>query len=176
MEFRLEQCIEILERTPAALDGLLRGLSREWIRGNEGPSTWSPFDVLGHLIHGERTDWMPRLHIILDHGETQPFDPFDRFAMFRDSEGKILDELLDTFSALRRANLRELRSMHLTQDAFGRCGTHPALGRVTLGQLIATWAAHDLDHLCQIARVMARQYAEATGPWGAYIGAISRPL
>ena len=176
MEFRLEQSIEILERTPAVLDGLLRGLSREWVRGDEGPGTWSPFDVLGHLIHGERTDWIPRLHILLDYGEERPFDPFDRFGMFRESKDKTLDELLQVFAELRRTNLRELRSLNLTEDLLGRYGAHPELGRVTLGQLIATWAAHDLDHLCQIARVMARQYAIATGPWAAYIGAITRPL
>jgi hypothetical protein len=158
------------------LDRLLRGLSGDWIRGTEGPGTWSPFDVVGHLIHGERTDWMPRLQRILGHGESRPFDPFDRVAMFRDSEGKTLDELLDLFTGLRRANLSELAGLKLAPADFGRRGTHPALGSVTLAQLIATWAVHDLDHLCQIGRVMAKQYAEATGPWRAYIGAISRPL
>ena len=176
MEFRLEQSMEILERTPAVLDGLLRGLSGEWIRGNEGLETWSPFDVLGHLIHGARTDWMPRLHFILEYGASRPFDRFDRFAIFHESQGKTADELLDLFAGLRRACLRALHNLKLAPDDFKRRGSHPELGVVTLGQLVATWAAHDLDHLCQIARVIAWQYAAATGPWSAYLGAITRPL
>ena len=173
MKFSLDHTIEILSRTPAALKTLLAGLPEPWIINNEGPNTWSPFDVVGHLIHGERTDWMPRVKIILEHGEAHPFTPFDRFAQFEASKGKSLQELLDTFEALRRQNLELLKQFHLTADHLKLKGRHPDFGAVTLSQLLATWVAHDLDHIGQIARVMAKQYKEEVGPWIDYLSILT---
>jgi hypothetical protein len=141
---------------------------------NEGPETWSPFDVVGHLIHGERTDWMERVELILAHGDSRPFIPFDRFAQFKASHGKSLTELLDTFAELRDSNLARLQSLDLRHEDFVRPGRHPELGRVTLGQLLATWVVHDLNHLGQIARVMGRQYTDAVGPWVEYLPMLTR--
>jgi len=165
----MNQVLEILERTPAVLKAELGGLSDFWIRGDEGPGSWTPFDVVGHLIHGEETGWIPRARIILEFGESRPFDPFDRTAMLERSKGQSLDDLLARFERLRGENLTELRSRNLSVEDMNRSGTHPDLGRVTLGQLLATWAAHDLTHLAQIARVMSRQYRNAVGPWKAYL-------
>jgi hypothetical protein len=169
----MDEAVAVLERTPAALDALLRGLPDGWIAANEGAGTWSPFDVVGHLIHGERTDWLPRARIILEHGETRAFDQFDRFAQFRDSDGRSLDALLDEFAALRRRSLDALAALALTEADLDRRGGHPELGVVTLRNLLATWVAHDLDHVSQVARVMARQYAEEVGPWSRYLRIIS---
>jgi hypothetical protein len=166
----LDETIALLRRTPAALDALLRDLPDLWTRGTEGENTWSPFDVVGHLIHGERTDWIPRTKRILEHGESVPFDKFDREAMFRESEGKSLDALLDEFARLRAQSLNELRALNLSAEDLERRGRHPALGVVTLAQLLATWGAHDLSHLHQIARVMAHQVRDDVGPWRAYMG------
>jgi hypothetical protein len=171
--FAMSEGVAILERTPAALDALLRGLPEGWTSANEGPSTWSPFDVMGHLIHGERTDWLPRVKMILEHGENRAFEKFDRFAQFKVSEGRTLASLLDEFAALRTENLRGLRSLGIGDSDLERRGRHPALGVVTLGQLMATWVAHDLDHVVQISRVLARQYSDAVGPWRAYLRVIS---
>lgn len=165
----MEEAAAILERTPAALDALLRGLPDGWIAAHEGGETWSPFDVVGHLVHGERTDWMARARMILEQGEARAFDPFDRFAQFRDSAGKTLADLLDEFAALRRANLQALAALRLSEADLDRRGRHPEFGSVTLRQLLATWVAHDLDHLFQISRVLARQYADEVGPWRAYL-------
>jgi len=148
---------------------LLLGLPARWIEADEGPGTWSPFDVVGHLIHGERTDWIPRVEHILEHGDAVPFPPFDREAMFAASKGVPLGELLDTFARLRAENLDRLTAMRLTDADLGRRGRHPDLGAVTLGQHLSTWVAHDLSHIAQVARVMARQYADAVGPWRAYL-------
>jgi hypothetical protein len=169
----LQEAVAILERTPAALDAMLRGLADGWIQAHEGGETWSPFDVIGHLIHGEQTDWLARVRIILEHGEARPFDKFDRLAQFADSPARSLDALLDEFAALRRANLRDLAALQLGPADLARTGTHPAFGRVTLGQLLATWVAHDLDHVVQISRVIARQYSDEVGPWRAYLQVIS---
>ena len=171
--FAMDEAVAILARTPASLDALLRGLPDGWIAAHEGGETWSPFDVIGHLIHGEQTDWMPRVKIIVAHGESRAFDKFDRFAQFAHSKGRTLASLLDEFAALRKDNLRELAALGLTAADFERRGTHPELGVVTLGQLLSTWVAHDLDHVVQIARVLARQYADAVGPWRAYLRVIS---
>ena len=171
--FVIEEAVEILQRTPAALDALLRGLPPAWTAATEGEATWSPFDVVGHLIHGERTDWLARTRIILERGESGEFDKFDRFAQFRDSAGRSLDNLLDEFAELRAANLRDLAALRLTGADLDRRGRHPALGSVTLRQLLATWVAHDLDHLMQISRVMARRYSDEVGPWKAYLRIIS---
>jgi DinB family protein len=171
--FVMDEAIAILARTPAALDAMLRGLPDGWIAAHEGGETWSPFDVIGHLIHGERTDWMPRARIVLQHGEARAFDRFDRFAQFAASEGRTLDSLLDELATLRRENLRELASLGLTDADLDRRGRHPELGVVTLRQLLATWVAHDLDHVVQISRVLARQYSAEVGPWKAYLRIIS---
>lgn len=167
------EAIAVLARTPATVDALLRDLPDGWINGNEGENTWSPFDVVGHLIHGERTDWVPRARIILQHGESRPFDKFDRFAQFAESESQTLPELLDEFAALRQASLRELAALNIAAADLDRRGRHPELGIVTLRQLLSTWVAHDLDHIVQISRVIARQYADEVGPWKAYLRVIS---
>jgi DinB family protein len=171
--FVLEEALAILARTPATLNSLLRGLPEPWTTANEGENTWSPFDVIGHLIHGERTDWVPRARIILEHGESRPFDRFDRLAQFAESAGRSLGSRLDEFAAARAENLRTIADMRLTEADLERRGRHPELGRVTLRQLLATWVAHDLDHLMQISRVLARQYSGEVGPWRAYLRIIS---
>ena len=172
MEQDLQHSIALLTRTPGSLSALLRDLPDAWTSQNEGENTWNVFDVIGHLIHGERTDWMPRVKTILQFGETRAFDPFDRWGHVRESEGKSLNQLLDEFGRLRSANLDELRALNLRAEDFARPGKHPALGTVTLSELLATWAAHDLTHLHQISRVMARQYDKAVGPWKAYLGVL----
>jgi hypothetical protein len=169
MKFDIDEASAVLSSTAAALKAMLGGLPRNWTENNEGPETWSPYVVVGHLIHGERADWITRAKIILEHGETRPFDPFDRFAQFEESKGKTLGELLDEFAALRERNLATLAEMKLGADDFGKTGQHPALGRVTLKELLSTWVAHDLDHIAQIARTMAKQYTTEVGPWQAYI-------
>ena len=164
----LDEVVALLQRTPESLSALLSGLPNVWISATEGEGTWSPYDVIGHLIHGERTDWIPRARHILA-GETRPFEPFDRSAQFTDSQGKSLGELLETFSSLRRENVATLLDMKLTAADLSRRGLHPELGEVTLGQLLATWVVHDLDHVGQIARTMAKAYDDAVGPWTAYL-------
>jgi hypothetical protein len=172
MQHNLQNTISLLTRTPAALNTLLRDLPETWTLRNEGENTWSAFDVVGHLIHGERTDWMPRARMVLQFGETQPFEPFDRQGHAREMQGKSLGQLLDEFARLRAENLAELRALNLRQEDLERRGRHPALGIVTLSQLLATWAAHDLTHVHQISRVMAHQYRDAVGPWSAYLGVL----
>ena len=164
----LNDLVAVLERTPASLAKLLEGLPEPWVTATEGDSTWSPYDVIGHLIHGEQVNWIPRARHILA-GETRPFDPFDRTAQFTQSQGKQLPELLSTFESLRRDNLAVLRGMNLTRADLDRTGSHPELGNVTLAQLLSTWAVHDLDHLGQIARTMAKLCAGAVGPWSNYL-------
>ena len=170
MQQNLQHTMALLARTPSSLNALLRDLPEEWTMQNEGGNTFNAFDVIGHLIHGERTDWMPRAKRILEFGETRAFDPFDRRAQEAESDGKPLGQLLDEFARLRSDNLAELRSLKLGPEDLNRRGVHPALGTVTLSQLLATWAAHDLTHLHQISRIMAHQYREAVGPWSAYLG------
>jgi DinB family protein len=172
MEQNLNHTIALLARTPAMLNALLRDLPETWTHRNEGENTWSPFDIVGHLIHGEHTDWMPRAKTILEFGETKAFEPFDREAFKRKSQDKSLPELLDEFAHLRSTSLDELRSLHLQPKDLERRGRHPALGSVTLSQLLATWASHDLTHLHQISRVMAHQYREAVGPWSKFLGVL----
>ena len=166
--FDLYDAVAVLERAPASLKTLLDGLPDTWVRATEGDGTWSPYDVIGHLIHGERTDWIPRVRHILA-GKTDPFEPFDRTAQFRESQNKSLNGLLTTFADLRRENLEALKEMKLRPEDLQKPGLHPDLGPVTLGQLLATWVAHDLDHIGQIARTMAKVYKNATGPWSAYL-------
>jgi hypothetical protein len=174
MQMTPTEAAAILANTPGVLNSLLHGLSDPWTLSNYGPDTFSPFDVVGHLIHGERTDWIPRARIILQHGESKPFEPFDRYAMYEESKGKTLGRLLDTFQSLRHENLAALSALNLTSDQLALRGTHPALGAVTLGQLIATWAAHDLGHIAQICKAMAYQYRDAVGPWREYISILPR--
>lgn len=169
MEFRLDQAVAVLARTPRVVRSLLADLDGPWLERNEGPDTWSPFDVVGHLVHGERTDWLGRARMILEHGESRTFEPFDRFAMFEESRGKEIAELLDTFESLRADNLCELEGLHLTEADLERTGRHPDFGRVTLRQLLSTWVAHDLGHLAQISRTMAKRYRDEVGPWRAYL-------
>jgi hypothetical protein len=171
--FTLDEATAVLSRTPATLDALLRGLPEGWTNANEGGSTWSPYDVIGHLIHGEQTDWLPRARIILEHGESRAFEKFDRFAQFDAQAHRPLSDLLEEFANLRKETLRELAALSLTDDDLNRRGRHPELGVVTLRQLLATWVAHDLDHVVQIARVLARQYSDEVGPWRAYLRVIS---
>lgn len=172
MEQDLQDTIALLARTPAALDALLRDLPEAWTLRDEGEGTWSAFDIVGHLNHGERTDWMPRARMILEFGETRGFEPFDRWGQERESAGKSLGQLLDEFVRLRSEGLAELRTMNLRKEDLERRGRHPALGGVTMSQLLATWAVHDLTHVHQISRVMAYQYDAAVGPWHAYLGVL----
>ena len=166
--FNLGEAVALLRRTPASLSALLEGLPERWVRATEGDGTWSPYDVVGHLIHGERTDWLPRARHILA-GESRPFEPFDRTAQFAESRGRSMGDLLATFAELRRENVAALAGMNLTAADMDRTGRHPEFGAVTLGQLLAAWVVHDLDHVGQIARTMAKAYAGAVGPWGAYL-------
>lgn len=172
MTFSLAHSLEILERTPLLLHHLLDGLSEEWTHTNEGPDTWSAYDTVGHLIHGEKTDWIPRLEIILAQKPNSEFEPFDRFAQFTASKGKTLTQLLTAFNTLRTHNLTQLRSKNLSEKDFALLGKHPALGPVSLAQLIAAWVVHDLNHLAQISRIMAKQYTTEVGPWYAYLGVL----
>jgi DinB superfamily len=172
MEFNLPESVAVLRRTPAVVNSLLRGLPECWTRANEGGDSWNAFDIVGHLVHGEQTDWMPRARIILAEGETRAFDPFDRLAQPKSSQGKSLDQLLDEFALLRKENLAALEALHLQPQDLQRRGRHPALGTVTLSELLATWAAHDLTHLHQLSRVLAHQYQQAVGPWSAYLGVL----
>jgi hypothetical protein len=172
MEHNLPDTISLLARTPAALNSLLRDLPETWTLQNEGENTWSAFDVVGHLIHAERADWVPRVKILLQFGETKSFEPFDRDGHAREIQGKSLAQLLDEFARVRSENLAELRILNLCQEDLQRLGRHPAFGAVTLSALLATWAAHDLTHLHQISRVMAHQYREAVGPWAVYLGVL----
>lgn len=171
--YSLEEALALLERTPAVLRALLDGLPEAWVRATDGPGAWSAYDVVGHLIHGERTDWIPRVRHILEKGEREPFPPFDREAMFAASGEKTLAELLERFEELRGENLAALRALRLGEGALERTGIHPGLGRVTLGQHLATWVVHDLGHLRQIAQTMGRRYGEAIGPWRAYFSMFS---
>jgi hypothetical protein len=172
MPHHLENTMSLLSRTPAALNALLRDLPETWTLRGEGDKTWTAFDVIGHLIHAERADWIPRARIILQHGDSQPFAPFDRLGHEREIRGKSLGELLDEFARVRSENLSELRALDIQPEDLDRPGRHPALGSVTLSQLLATWAAHDLTHLHQISRIMAYQYREAVGPFSAYLGVL----
>jgi len=174
VSFQLHEGFTVLERTPATLRAMLGGLSDTWIQTNEGPDTFSAFDNVGHLIHGERTDWIPRARIILDQGANRRFEKYDRFAQIRESQGKNLGQLLDEFAQLRAENLDTLRSWNLSDRELALQGEHPELGAVSLRQLLATWVAHDLGHIAQTARVMAKQYREDIGPWRAYLPIMDR--
>lgn len=173
MQFDLNKSCQVLERTPAVLKELLSGLDDDWVMNHEGPDTFSPFDVVGHLIHGEKTDWPDRIRMILEHGVSKKFVPYDRFAMYEVSKGKKSGALLDEFEALRRENMQWLRSLELSETDLNKKGIHPSFGEVTLRQLISTWTVHDLTHIAQIGRVMAKQYKEAIGPWTEFFRILS---
>jgi len=170
-ETRLMEAVALLARTPASLAALLEGLPETWVRATEGEGTWSPYDVIGHLIHAEHTDWIPRARLILE-GQMRPFEPFDRMAQFEESRGKALQQLLADFRTARRDSLSALEGMKLTDGDLVRKGKHPELGAVTLGQLLATWVVHDLDHVTQVARTMAKAYSAAVGPWSTYLSVL----
>jgi DinB superfamily len=174
MDLDLNDATAILERTPATFRALLAGLSSAWTDATEGPDTWSPYIIMGHLVHAERSDWIPRARIILEQGHERRFTPYDRDAQFRESQGKSLDDLLDEFARARAENLETLAGWRLTTAQLALEGEHPAFGAVTLRQLLATWVAHDLGHVAQTARVMAKQYREAVGPWHAYLPVLTR--
>lgn len=176
MDYQYDQAVAMLRRTPATLAALLRGLPDEWTTSTEGPGTWSAYDIVGHLLLGDESDWIGRARIILERGEQRPFDAFDRTAMFERYRGYSLDQLLATFEQTRAKNLATLEEWHITPEKLARKGTHPALGTVTLSQLLATWVVHDLNHIGQIVEVMSRQYAEAVGPWRAYLAILTRPI
>jgi hypothetical protein len=170
--FDLDETVVVLSRAPAAFDALLRGLPDAWVRRNEGEGTWSAYDIVGHLANLERTDWMARVRRILEHGEAKPFDRIDRFAQMNAGQAQALEERLDEFASLRKQNLAELRALNLQPEDFARRGMHPALGPVTLANLLATWALHDLTHMHQLSRVMAHQHREAVGPWVKFLGVL----
>ena len=169
MEVKLDEAMVLLERTPKVLREMLTGLSTNWLSNNEGEKTWSPYDVIGHLIQGERTDWILRARIILAEGEGKPFEPFNRYAQFDEDKTRTIEELLKTFEELRSKNIENLKEMGLREEDLEKKGKHPELGIVTLKELLATWVAHDLDHIVQITRTMAKQYKGAVGPWQAYL-------
>lgn len=170
MQFQIEQGIEVLQSTPGVLRAMLSGLSSPWIQNNYGPETFSPFDVVGHLIHGEQVDWLPRVKIILEYGESKPFEPFDRYAMYEQSKGKTICDLLDEFTSLRERNIEDLKAMNLTPKELALRGTHPDLGPVTIAALLVGWVTHDLNHIHQIAKCMAYQYKDESQPWVDYQG------
>lgn len=172
MDHDLNHTTALLSRTPGALNALLRDLPDTWVFRNEGEDTWTPFDIVGHLVHGERADWIPRAQRILEFGETRAFEPFDRLAQVRESKGKTLEQLLNEFAALRSENLGQLRAWNLRPEDLAKSGLHPSLGTVTMSQLLTTWAGHDLTHLHQLSRVMAYQCREAVGPWSQYLGVL----
>jgi hypothetical protein len=174
MNYKLEEAVEVLSRTPNVIRALLAGLSGPWTHNNEGPETWSPYDVVGHLIHAEESNWIPRAKGILYHHEDYAFEPFNRFAMFEKSKGKTLETLLDEFAKLREQNLVALREFKLTERDLEKTGIHPEFGRVKLRELLATWVVHDLSHLRQIARTMARQYETEVGPWKAFLSILPK--
>lgn len=169
----LKRAIDLLSRTPSVVEKLLKGLDDDLVYSNEGGDSWSPFDIVGHLIHGEKTDWISRLDIILSNSEEKTFTPFNRFAQFEDSKGKSLQELLEEFSTRRSKNLDYLKSLPISEDDFKRTATHPSLGIVTLSELLSAWVAHDLGHIAQISRVMAKQYKDEVGPWLEYMSVLN---
>ena len=173
MQYDVSKAIEILERTPKVLSTLLSGLSEEWTENNEGENTWSPYDVIGHLVHGEEADWLVRTLIILEFEEAKTFEPFDRFAQFEKSKGKSIDQLLEEFTQLRKANLAVFKSLNISQSDLDKKGSHPGLGTITLKNMLSSWVAHDLGHIAQISRVMAKQYSSEIGPWHEYLAIMS---
>lgn len=176
MDFQYDQAVAVLSRTPATLTALLAGLPDAWTPGAEGPDTWSAYDIVGHLLHGDEGDWIARVRMILEHGDSRPFASFNRTAMFEESQGKTLGQLLAAFVEARARNLETLASLDITPEKLARRGLHPSLGPVTLANVLSTWVAHDLNHTGQIVEVMAHQYEDAVGPWKAFLGILTRPV
>ena len=174
MKFDLNNSIEVLEKTPKILEAYLSGLSNNWLKKNEGENTWSPYDIIGHLICGEKTDWIIRAKTILSKSENKIFEPFDRFAQLKENQNKSVSDLITEFKSLRKSNLKELKSLNISKKDFQLKGVHPEFGEVTLEQLISTWVVHDLGHISQISRVMAKQYETNVGPWIAYLGILNK--
>ena len=169
MKFQVKQAVEILSNTPSVVKHLLSNLSNEWIEKSANSDEWNAFDIVGHYIHGEETDWIPRAEIILQQGENITFEPFDRFAQFETSRGKTLGELLENFAGLRTKSLETLQSWNLTGEQLQLKGIHPELGEVNLEQLLSTWVVHDLTHIRQIVQVLAKKYGENVGVWQEYL-------
>lgn len=176
MHIKVNEAINFLARTPIVLNQLLNGLPESWINATEGPETWSPYDVIGHLIHGDKTDWIPRLQICLANDGIKKFEPFDRFAQFENSKGKTLQQLLIEFEKIRKTNLSVLQSLNLTEDDYTKTAIHPAFGEITLAQLLATWVVHDLDHIYQVSRILSMQYKDEVGPWKAYLRIVNQSI
>lgn len=174
MQFELQKSLEILERTPLVLQAYLEGLSQDWLKNNEGENTWSPYEIVGHLVYGEKTDWMVRVKTILSTSGNKLFEPFDRLAQLKEDQNRPVTELLNDFNVLRTSNLEELHALNISDEDLLLTGIHPEFGEVTLGQLIATWAVHDLGHIGQISRVMAKQYKNDVGPWISYLSVLKR--
>jgi hypothetical protein len=172
MEFNIQSALQILERTPFVIEAMLQDLDEQWTHTNEGGNSWSAFDIVGHYIHGEKTDWVPRMNIILSDDAKKDFVPFDRFAQFSDTKGKTLDQLLNEFKVFRAKNIEQLKLKGLTEDLLNRTGVHPTFGNVTLRQLLSAWVVHDLTHIYQISRVMAKQYEIEVGPWKEFLGVL----
>ena len=173
MDFQMNAAIQVLQRTPDVLSAMLRGLDEEWTHTNEGGDTWTAYDIIGHYIHGEKTDWITRTRILLSDAEQKAFTPFDRFAQFNNSKGQSLEALLDEFKLLRQQNLEELNKVTFTEQLLDRTAIHPKFGTVTLRQLLAAWVVHDLTHIYQVTRVMAKQYDAAVGPWKEFLGVLN---
>ncbi|GAA4272939.1 DinB family protein [Aquimarina gracilis] len=174
MVFDINKSIEILQRTPLILESLLQGISKEWVENNEGENTWSAYDIVGHLIHGEKTDWIPRAKVILSKAENKTFDPFDRFAQMNKDQERTIEELLKEFKEIRSKNIEELKSFQINETKLSKKGIHPELGEVNLKELLSTWVVHDLGHISQISRVMAKQFKSEVGPWSAYLGILKK--
>ena len=174
MTFDFNKSVEILSRTPVVLDHLLHGLSSEWLKNNEGEGTWTPYDILGHLIHGEKTDWIPRAEIMLSNSVDKTFTPFDRFAQAKEDQTRSIQSLLEEFKVLRASNLKKLQALEINDTKLKQQGVHPELGKVNLKELLSSWVVHDLGHIAQISRVMAKQYTDEVGPWIAYLGILNR--
>ena len=174
MTFEKDKAIEILKRTPSTIEALLKGISKEWLMNNEGENTWSPYDIVGHLIHGEKTDWIPRAKIILSDSQNKTFEPFDRFAKMGENQKRDIEELLEEFKKLRTENLKELQSLQVDESTLRKKGMHPELGEVNLQELLSTWVVHDLGHISQISRVMAKQYKDEVGVWKEYLGILKK--
>lgn len=173
MTFETQKSIEVLHNTPSVLEAMLSGLSEAWLKNNEGENTWSPYDIVGHLIHGEKTDWMVRTHIIISDSENKRFEPFDRFAQMQTGQKRTIDDLLKEFRKFREENVMALKALKLQEEDLNKKGIHPELGEVSLRQLLSTWVVHDLGHVAQISRVMAKQYKDEVGPWVAYLGVLT---
>lgn len=176
MHINVNDAINLLARTPIVLNQLLDGLPESWITATEGPETWSPYDVIGHLIHGDKTDWIPRIQICLSDTDNKQFEPFDRFAQFENSKGKTLQQLLIEFEKVRTDNLLILQSLNLTEEDYPKTAIHPAFGEITLAQLLSTWVVHDLDHIYQISRILSSQYKDEVGPWKAYLRIVNQQV